>query len=197
MVPRADIVALALDHAAARRSGPVPHRRPFAPAGLRGDARRSARHDPHPRLRRSSSPPIRASAWCAGRRGRRAGDGPKSASTCPCRPPRILRPVLYAPPSMPALDLLVKMQASRTHMALVIDEYGGTDGLVSIEDVVESIVGDIEDEHDEAEPPDFSLPATAPSSSRRALRWTTSPRRSGSISPRSPTPRRSTRSAAS
>lgn len=66
---------------------------------------------------------------------------------------RILRPVLYAPPSMPALDLLLRMQASRTHMALVIDEYGGTDGLVSIEDVVESIVGDIEDEHDEAESP--------------------------------------------
>ncbi len=49
----------------------------------------------------------------------------------------ILRPVLYAPPSMPALDLLLRMQMSRTHMALVIDEYGGTDGLVSIEDVVE------------------------------------------------------------
>ncbi len=60
----------------------------------------------------------------------------------------ILRPVLFAPPSMPALDLLVKMQAGRTHMALVIDEYGGTDGLVSIEDIVEMIVGDIEDEHD-------------------------------------------------
>ena len=57
------------------------------------------------------------------------------------------------PPSMPALDLLLKMQASRTHMALVIDEYGGTDGLVSIEDVVETIVGDIEDEHDEDETP--------------------------------------------
>jgi CBS domain containing-hemolysin-like protein len=67
----------------------------------------------------------------------------------------ILRPVLYAPPSMPALDLLLKMQASRTHMALVIDEYGGTDGLVSIEDVVEAIVGDIEDEHDEAETPEL------------------------------------------
>jgi CBS domain containing-hemolysin-like protein len=63
----------------------------------------------------------------------------------------ILRPVLFAPPSMPALDLLVKMQASHTHMALVIDEYGGTDGLVSIEDVVEAIVGDIEDEHDEVD----------------------------------------------
>ena len=54
---------------------------------------------------------------------------------------------------MPALDLLLKMQASRTHMALVIDEYGGTDGLVSIEDVMEAIVGDIEDEHDEDEAP--------------------------------------------
>ncbi len=61
---------------------------------------------------------------------------------------KILRPVLFVPPSMPAPDLLVKMQATRTHMALVIDEYGGTDGLVSIEDIVEMIVGDIEDEHD-------------------------------------------------
>ncbi|MDE2361655.1 MAG: HlyC/CorC family transporter [Hyphomicrobiales bacterium] len=65
----------------------------------------------------------------------------------------IIRPVLFVPPSMPALDLLVKMQASRTHMALVIDEYGGTDGLVSIEDVVEMIVGDIEDEHDTDDEP--------------------------------------------
>ncbi len=65
----------------------------------------------------------------------------------------ILRPVLFAPPSMPALDLLVKMQTTRTHMALVIDEYGGTDGLASIEDVVEMIVGDIEDEHDYDETP--------------------------------------------
>ncbi len=64
---------------------------------------------------------------------------------------RILRPVLYVPASMPAVDLLVRMQATRTHMALVIDEYGGTDGLVSIEDLVEIVVGDIEDEHEEAE----------------------------------------------
>lgn len=63
---------------------------------------------------------------------------------------RIFRPVLFVPPSMPALDLLVKMQTTRTHMALVIDEYGGTDGLVSIEDLVEIVVGDIEDEHDDA-----------------------------------------------
>jgi CBS domain containing-hemolysin-like protein len=69
---------------------------------------------------------------------------------------KILRPVLFAPPSMPALDLLLKMQATRTHMALVIDEYGGADGLVSIEDVVEAIVGDIEDEHDEDETPIIS-----------------------------------------
>ncbi|TDR87157.1 hemolysin family protein [Enterovirga rhinocerotis] len=63
----------------------------------------------------------------------------------------ILRPVLFVPRSMPAIDLLARMQASRTHMALVIDEYGGTDGLVSIEDLVEMVVGDIEDEHDETE----------------------------------------------
>jgi len=62
---------------------------------------------------------------------------------------KILRPILFVPPSMPAIDLLVKMQATRIHLALVIDEYGGTDGLVSIEDLVELIVGDIEDEHDE------------------------------------------------
>ena len=63
----------------------------------------------------------------------------------------LIRPVLFAPPSMPALDLLARMQASRVHIALVIDEYGGTDGLVSMEDIVETIVGNIEDEHDEAE----------------------------------------------
>jgi CBS domain containing-hemolysin-like protein len=62
---------------------------------------------------------------------------------------KILRPVLFSPPSMPALDLLLKMQAMRIHMALVIDEYGGTDGLASIEDLVEMIVGDIADEHDD------------------------------------------------
>ncbi|HEV7335614.1 MULTISPECIES: hemolysin family protein [Bosea] len=65
----------------------------------------------------------------------------------------ILRPVLYVPPSMPAVDLLVRMQATRTHIALVIDEYGGTDGLVSIEDLIEIVVGDIEDEHDHDEAP--------------------------------------------
>jgi len=66
----------------------------------------------------------------------------------------IVRKILFVPPSMPAIDLLAKMQATRIHLALVIDEYGGTDGLVSIEDIVEQIVGDIEDEHDGAESPD-------------------------------------------
>jgi len=61
----------------------------------------------------------------------------------------IKRPVLFVPPSMRAVDLLLKMQTSHTHLALVIDEYGGTDGLVSIEDVIEEIVGDIADEHDD------------------------------------------------
>jgi len=61
----------------------------------------------------------------------------------------IVRRILFAPPSMPAVDLLVKMQTTRIHLALVIDEYGGSDGLVSIEDIVEEIVGDIEDEHDD------------------------------------------------
>ncbi|SUA99262.1 Hemolysin C [Pannonibacter phragmitetus] len=63
----------------------------------------------------------------------------------------LLRPLLFVPPSMPATDLMAKMQASRVQMALVIDEYGGTDGLVSLEDIVETVVGDIEDEHDEDE----------------------------------------------
>ena len=63
----------------------------------------------------------------------------------------IRRDVLYVPPSMKVTDLLLRMQASRVHMALVIDEYGGTDGLVTIEDLVEEIVGEINDEHDDEE----------------------------------------------
>jgi len=64
---------------------------------------------------------------------------------------QLRRRVLYVPPSMPAVNLLVRMQATHVHMALVVDEYGGTDGLVTIEDLVEQIVGEIEDEHDVAE----------------------------------------------
>lgn len=60
----------------------------------------------------------------------------------------MMRPLLYAPPSMPIGVLLQKMQSDRMHMALVIDEYGGVDGLVTIEDLIEQVIGEIEDEHD-------------------------------------------------
>ena len=74
--------------------------------------------------------------------------------------PDIHRPLLYVPASMRAMDLLLKMQSRRQHMALVVDEFGGTDGLVTLEDLIEPIVGDIEDEHDEADAP--SIMAKAP-----------------------------------
>jgi magnesium and cobalt transporter len=61
---------------------------------------------------------------------------------------KIMREVLFVPPTMPVMNLLLKMQATKLHMALVIDEHGGTDGLITIEDVIEEIVGEIEDEHD-------------------------------------------------
>ncbi len=67
----------------------------------------------------------------------------------------LLRPILYVPPSMPLSVLLRKMQAERTHFALVIDEYGGVDGLVTIEDLLEQVVGEIEDEHDTEEEADI------------------------------------------
>lgn len=64
---------------------------------------------------------------------------------------KMLRPLLYAPPSMPIGVLLQKMQSERIHMALVIDEYGGVDGLLTIEDLIETVIGEIEDEHDTSE----------------------------------------------
>ncbi|MFN7634271.1 MAG: transporter associated domain-containing protein, partial [Acetobacteraceae bacterium] len=76
---------------------------------------------------------------------------------------QVLRKPLFVAPSIPVLDLLLQMRQQRMHLALVVDEYGGIDGLVTIEDLVETIVGDIADEHDEdaapqmTERPDGSL----------------------------------------
>jgi CBS domain containing-hemolysin-like protein len=71
----------------------------------------------------------------------------------PVKLSRLLRKVLFVAPSVPILDLLVQMRQARTHIAMVIDEFGGIDGLVTIEDVIEEIVGEIEDEHDVDAPP--------------------------------------------
>ena len=101
-------------------------------------------------------------------RSRPASISRRSISRSRCRPTKIIREVLFVPPSMPAIDLLAKMQATRIHLALVIDEYGGTDGIASIEDIVEQIVGDIEDEHDDDEPPVRGAPARRLVPRRRA-----------------------------
>jgi CBS domain containing-hemolysin-like protein len=80
--------------------------------------------------------------------------GPMARGTMPsgrlCDHPTLIRQPLYVPQSMPAMELLAEMRQQRVHLAIVLDEYGGTDGLVTIEDLVEEIVGDIEDEHDDA-----------------------------------------------
>jgi magnesium and cobalt transporter len=79
---------------------------------------------------------------------------PDGSLKCPDVPiSKVKRDLLFVPPSMPAHELLLKMQTTHIHLALVIDEYGGTDGLVSIEDLIEEIVGDIDDEHDVEEAP--------------------------------------------
>lgn len=75
----------------------------------------------------------------------------KGAAPGDFRIEHLQRPVLFVPPSMKVMDLLARMRTSRTHMAVVVDEYGGTDGLLTIEDLVEEIVGEIEDEHDAAD----------------------------------------------
>ncbi len=103
----------------------------------------------------------------------------------------VMRPVLWVPDSKPADDLLREMQVSRKHIAVVVDEYGGTAGLVTIEDILEEIVGEITDEFDRGETPSNGSP-TGPPGCRPASRSTTSRRRSGWRS----TTTRSTRSVA-
>jgi hemolysin (HlyC) family protein len=78
---------------------------------------------------------------------------PYAADGKPVALAKIVRKVLFVAPSMPVLDLLLQMRVTRIHLALVVDEFGGVDGLLSIEDVIEEIVGEIEDEHDPADPP--------------------------------------------
>ena len=109
---------------------------------------------------------------------------------------KIVRKILFVPPSMRVIDLLARMQATRMQLALVIDEYGGTDGLVSLEDIVEKIVGDIEDEHDDDERRTWSARPTAPSSPTRAPSSRMSRRSSATISTPATRPRTSIRSAA-
>ncbi len=76
---------------------------------------------------------------------------PVLSGTSPFNMALVLRDILFVPPSMKIADLLVKMRAAGVHIAIVIDEYGGTDGLVTLEDIFEEIVGEIQDEHDEDE----------------------------------------------
>ena len=130
-VPRADIVAISEDATLEEVVAVFQESDALAAAGLFRDARPAAR----------ARAPQGSGAEARLRRARREPFDLKG----------LIRPLLYAPPSMPIWVLLQKMQAARIHMALVIDEYGGVDGLVTIENVLEQIVGDIADEHDEAE----------------------------------------------
>ena len=95
-----------------------------------------------------------------------------------CRSAELMRPATFVPESKPVDDLLREMQAARTHMAIVVDEYGGTAGLVTIEDILEEIVGEITDEYDVERPPvehlaDGAVPGHRPAAGRgpgRAVR---------------------------
>ena len=131
-VPRGDIYRRARRRPASRRLVAA-----FAEAGhsrmpvYRGEPRHRHRHDPRQgRVRASRSA---------------AAPPPDDIRT-------LMRTPLYVPESMGVLDLLARMRAERVHLAIVVDEFGGTEGLLTIEDVVEEIVGEIEDEHDEELP---------------------------------------------
>ena len=157
MIHRADIVAVKRDISLGELMSLFESAGAFAPRGLQRDPRRSRGHGAHPRPAgvhdgegRAWSTPARRSARsrCPAGLDLRAVD-----LALPLADASIIRKLLYVPPSMRAIDLLAQMQATRIHLALVVDEYGGTDGLVSIEDIVEQIVGEIDDEHDSDEPP--------------------------------------------
>ena len=157
MVPRADIIAVQQDIALGelvKVFESAGHSRLVVYDDTLDDA---DRHGPHPRPDRlhdgARGVEPRSQSPSARSRCRPVSISRRSISRCRCRPTKIVREILFVPPSMPVLDLLAKMQATRIHLALVVDEYGGTDGVVSIEDIVEQIVGDIADEHDEDELP--------------------------------------------
>ena len=153
MVPRADIVAVPLDIALADLLTV------FQTAGhSRLPVYGETLDDPRGMVHiRDFVAWIASRAAIAARKGRKTKAEPELAlgaialSTTLSSVKALVRNVLFVPASMPAMDLLAKMQTTRTQLALVIDEYGGTDGLVSMEDIVEIILGDIEDEHDEAD----------------------------------------------
>ena len=129
MVPRADINGVADRREPARGGADDACGAPLAPGGL-----------PRPSGRRAGHRPPQGSAALLGRRRRifaRAGHAS----------------LLVVPPSMRVLDLLLEMRETRKRIAVVVDEFGGTDGLVTIEDLVEELVGELADEHDRAAQP--------------------------------------------
>lgn len=152
MIPRADIIAISIDSSlrdALKIFRDAGHSRLPVYAGTLDDPRGMVHIRDF----------VNHLALCAEKRAaaqEAGGAEPKKVDfDTPLSAADLLKPVLFVPRSMPALDLLIRMQTTRTHLALVIDEYGGTDGLVTIEDIMEMIVGDIEDEHDVAEPPEI------------------------------------------
>jgi CBS domain containing-hemolysin-like protein len=148
MIPRADIIALSLD-ATLREALTT-----FRDAGhSRLPVYVETLDDPRGMVHIRDF--VNHIALCADRDASAEGKPPAFSFEISLADANLLKPVLFVPRSMPALDLLIRMQTTRTHLALVIDEYGGTDGLVTIEDIMEMIVGDIEDEHDVAEPPEI------------------------------------------
>lgn len=139
MVPRADIIAVELD----------------TPLGELARTFAEAAHSRLPVYRETLDDPVGVvhikdviPRLAGDEKGDRPQDWASQAILTDIR-----RPLLYVPPSMRATDLLLRMQSRRMHMALVVDEFGGTDGLVTLEDLLEPIVGDIDDEHDDDEGP--------------------------------------------